>query len=184
MLVLGDDTAPFVTWKDPRCYNKLLSCCQCCHLADRERVKLPKRAKALNHWEADGSGRNDSTGTIKDCPVVGNVQGLRAWARSENKQRRAKKASKAFTQKVQDEVDDAVTRDSTDPDLGLFNRSRDSTVTRESTSRSSNTHRNAPDQLNFIKAWSNSLAQSIGALVAEETTPLVLRSRTHARTRF
>jgi hypothetical protein len=137
-------------------------------------VKLPNRAKALNHWAADGSGRNDSTGTIKDCPVVGNVQGLRAWARSENKQRRAKKASKAFTQKVQDEVDDAVTRDSTDPDLGLFNRSRHSTVTRDSPSRSSNTHRNAPDQLNFIKAWSNSLDQSIGALVVEEATPLAL----------
>ena len=73
---------PFVTWKDPRAYNAVVGCCQSCHAVGRT-VKLPSRAKALNHWSSNGSGK-DPAATIKDCLTVRSVPGLMEWARSGN----------------------------------------------------------------------------------------------------
>jgi hypothetical protein len=38
-----------VSWKDPRAYNALLVCCEP-YRQGGKRVKLPSRAKALNHY--------------------------------------------------------------------------------------------------------------------------------------
>ena len=55
----------FETWKDPRAYNAVIKDCQPCY-ANGKRVALSNRAKALNHWAANGSGK-DRAATTRDC---------------------------------------------------------------------------------------------------------------------
>ena len=75
----------FKGWKDPRAYHAVLGVCVPCHDGKRT-TKLPTRAKALNHWSANGSGK-DKAATIRDCPLASKVPGLVAYARAENKKR-------------------------------------------------------------------------------------------------
>ena len=44
---------------------------------------MPSRAKAVNHWASDGSGK-DPNATIKNCPFSHTVPGLVTWARDQN----------------------------------------------------------------------------------------------------
>jgi len=58
---------PFANWKDPRGYVPVLACCAACWQGGQgPKIALPSKAKALNHWAANGSGR-DPAATIKDC---------------------------------------------------------------------------------------------------------------------
>ena len=80
------DTVPsFDGWKDSRIYRN--GFCAAC-LVKGKQTKLPTRAKALNHWSADGSGK-DKSATIRDCsfsslPVW---EGLADWAREQNSEK-------------------------------------------------------------------------------------------------
>ena len=73
---------PFTTWKDPRGYNSSEKCCAPCFAKGR-RVALTSKAKALNHWACDGSGK-DPSATIKDCLLAAHVPGLMQFARAQN----------------------------------------------------------------------------------------------------
>ena len=69
-------------WKDPRAYGAVLQRCQPCHAKGIERI-LQNKAKAVNHWAGDGTGRKDKTATIRVCWEAHSVPGLVAYARKE-----------------------------------------------------------------------------------------------------
>ena len=131
-------------------------------------MNLANRAKALNHWSADGSGK-EKAGTIKDCMHVNLVPALRHHARAENALRRGVKRRKADERAEQGRVDSAIT------DYSALNPSTSTTSAAAGVTPKQN--RCAPEQLQFIKAWSQRLDQAIATLVVEEATPLVLASK-------
>lgn len=103
-----EECAKFESWKDPRSYNAVLKACQPCNARGR-RVVLSSRAKALNHWAANGSGK-DPTATIKDCLCSSMVPGLVAYAREQialKKQQRQLKGDLEQQQREKDAADAA-----------------------------------------------------------------------------
>ena len=61
------ESAPFDSWRDPRAFNALLSCCQPCR-SSGAKVNLANRAKAINHWAADGHIYGGSSGASRRPP--------------------------------------------------------------------------------------------------------------------
>ena len=75
---------PVTNWKDPRAYNAVLQRCQPCHAKGIERL-LQNKAKAINHWAGDGTGKRNATATIRGCFEAHTVPGLVVYARQEIK---------------------------------------------------------------------------------------------------
>ena len=96
---------PFANWKDPQGYVPVLACCAACWQGGKgPKIALPSKAKALNHWAANGSGR-DPAATIKDCVNSCLVPRLREFARQELKARALARTKKKQLEQRQREVD-------------------------------------------------------------------------------
>ena len=66
--------------------------------------RIAHKAKALNHWACDGSGK-DPTGTIKDCSLARTVTGLVEFARAENKSKVEARRARELESQLQRQKD-------------------------------------------------------------------------------
>ena len=101
-------------------FDFLTGTCAAC-LRHNVKQKLANRAKALNHWCADGSGKTQS-GTVSDCHFSHEVPGLVSWAREQNALKQSAREDKARNHQLQ------CIRDSTENVFEPTETARDSTM--------------------------------------------------------
>ena len=172
-------TAPFKNWKDPRGYHAILRVCAPCHAVGRS-TALPNRGKALNHWAADGSGKQTS-GTIKDCPCSHKIAGLQQFARAQNRLKAPAREEKISTARLQQQRDEAA------KEAAIHAIDSTSTFTTQVSAGSLRkgatvgTPRLASRSLEFVGAWSAKLDRAIAQVVIEEATPLVFPQKPAVR---
>jgi hypothetical protein len=140
-------------------------------------VTLKNRAKALNHWACDGSGKSDASGTIKDCLTAGCVPGLVGYAREQNVAKKQARLDRKLFDDLQADKNRAesaaakeASREATMVSPGSLTKSCTLAISSSAASRSTN--QCAPDRLAFVQQWNSQLDRAIGNVVVEEATLL------------
>ena len=166
---------PVTNWKDPRAYNAVLQRCQPCHAKGIERL-LQNKAKAINHWAGDGTGKRDATATIRGCFEAHTVPGLVVYARQEIKSKLQAREAKEELRHQQVQKDSA--RDKLqDSQSGATMASGASLSQAGSGEGSVSKRRRTGDigaTLTFNNEWVSRMDRAIANLVVEEATPLAL----------
>ena len=87
---------PVTNWKDPRAYNAVLQRWQPCHAKGIEKL-LQNKAKAINHWAGDGTGKRDATATLRGCfEAQGDSISARRCSKTRARAERTKAARRAL----------------------------------------------------------------------------------------
>ena len=147
--------APIKHWKDDRCYTVATEQCAACNAHGICRV-LQNRAKALNHWSKDGSGKDAAT--IKDCPYSQEVAGLVEFARSENAAKETARLANQQHEKLQREKDRAA-RDIVKSWTDHLHRAIANVVVEEATAITSCNNPSGLYNLNFLTGLTTPIAR-------------------------
>jgi hypothetical protein len=143
------------------------------------RIALANKAKALNHWACDGSGK-DPNATIKDCSLACRVPGLVAYARSENRLKTEARNMRLLESRFQREKDAAESEAANESmsesvDNGFVRVVPPGSIRKPPVTKQG--QRNASEQIGFVNRFNSKLDRSIANLVIEEATPLVFPTK-------